>query len=313
MVSAPVSLHLPTIIILSFRLLPNNSNFTPRYKYLLQFYPAANAFLSPISVVVDRSCFAGKHPLCRHSHTFKEPLKRTITSMFRRFLPFKRRSVPEENEVQSPPVSSIDVCLTPSKQEKKRIRPRKASPIQREADRVPSSPGARKTPARKLSTTSHLSKKSENHRVHKSPPSTPKERTNTQLETQTMVTPSPPPLYSPGGTNRKQKAAPQHLPPPKSPPFRMTLRRKASKQPPKKTKSQIIREEVEETYDGNGTLQRTTITKTRNADGTSSMERHKEHLSPASPRYRPKPKLTSLKKSKSKSRSNSAKKTAARV
>mmetsp|Transcript_15888 Transcript_15888/g.29502 ORF Transcript_15888/g.29502 Transcript_15888/m.29502 type:complete len:259 (+) Transcript_15888:169-945(+) len=79
------------------------------------------------------------------------------------------------------------------------------------------------------------------------------------------------------------------LPPPKSP-FRLALRRKAAKAPPKKSKSlPKTFEDVKEEYDEDGILERTTITRHRNSDGTYSTEKHKEKIKPSSPRYRPRP------------------------
>jgi hypothetical protein len=220
--------------------------------------------------------------------------------MFRRFRFFKQKSEAEESG--SPlPVSLIDIStFTRPQQDKKRIRSGKTGPRRSQVDRAPSWPGARKTPTRKLSTNSNRTKTLDNGRSVTPAPASQR-HVYTSGETRSMVTPtsSPRPRHSLDANPTSSRKATQNLPPPKSPPFRVTLRRKGSK-PPQKTKSQIIREEVEEKYDENGTLHRTTITKTRNSDGTSSTLKRKQSLNPTSPEYRPKPKALSSKRSKDK-------------
>ncbi|KAG7347059.1 hypothetical protein IV203_006128 [Nitzschia inconspicua] len=154
--------------------------------------------------------------------------------MFQQLLSFKRRLEP------GPPASSIDVAAIP-KQDKKMIRSRESGPRRTQIEGVPNCSGARKTPTRKLPTKSHQKKKSEN-RIAAVGLSIPNVQT-TDKDRHIMVTPTSSPHHSPGA-KASRKITEQHLPPPVSPPFRITLRRKASK-PPSKTKSQIIREEVD--------------------------------------------------------------------
>jgi hypothetical protein len=195
-----------------------------------------------------------------------------------------------EEEAQCLSVSSACVSASP-KQDKLRRHPRQSGPRRSQVDHVPSRPGTPKTPTRKLSTSPHRTKPFENQMRAKR--SMPTRKIHGVTESSTIVTPPPSPRCCPSTTSSPKKAGQTYLPPPKSP-LRLTLRRKASK-PPKKSKSQIIREQVEEKYDDNGTLQRTTVTRIRNSDGSSSTEKHKECLSPTSPRFRPKPKVNQIK------------------
>jgi hypothetical protein len=198
---------------------------------------------------------------------------------------FRQPTIQTEMEEEAP-VSHI--CVPASlKQDEELRRPRKNRSRRSQVDRVPSWPGAPKTPTRKASAPCLRTKPKENHRDSKS--STPTRNVHRKAESSTLLTPPPSPLRAPSATSSPKKAGLNTLPPPKSP-LRLTLRRKATK-PPQKTKSQMITEEVEEIYDENGTLQRTTVTRIRNSDGSSSTEKHRECFNPTSPHYRPKPKV----------------------
>lgn len=76
---------------------------------------------------------------------------------------------------------------------------------------------------------------------------------------------------------------PRGLPPPKSP-LRLTLQRKSKKA--NKVKKEVVTKEVDNEYDENGYLQRTTVIKIKRTDGTTSTRRRKELISPMSPKYR---------------------------
>jgi hypothetical protein len=202
----------------------------------------------------------------------------------------KKEEEEEEEKHAEAPISQLSpICVSGSpKKFKERKRPPKSGPRRSQVDRVPSWPGAPMTPTSKLSTASRRTRLSENHNGSKT--STPKGNMHPTAESSTLVSPPPSPRRCPfAATSSPKKAGQITLPPPKSP-LRLAIRRKASK-PPKKTKPQVIMEKVEEKYDKNGSLQRTTITRIRHSDGSSSTEKNKECLNPTSPRYRQKPKV----------------------
>jgi hypothetical protein len=171
----------------------------------------------------------------------------------------------------------------PPAPQRKRARDRGAGGSQ--VDRVRSQPRGAKIPNRKRSTSSHQTKSLENDKGTKR--SAPTRNVHPAAESPTLVTPPPSPRRPPCASSSPKRAGQNTLPPPKSP-LRLTLRRKASK-PVKTTKSQMIIEKVEEKYDEDGSLHRTTVTRIRNSDGSWRTEKHKEYLIPTSPRYRPKP------------------------
>jgi hypothetical protein len=99
------------------------------------------------------------------------------------------------------------------------------------------------------------------------------------------------------GGNRQQQEQPKKvhatITPPASPNgdslpcpksyLRVTFRRKATKGP-KKRKSRT-EEEVIENYNDDGVLERTTITRTKKPDGSTSLGKHRERIIPTNPRY----------------------------
>jgi hypothetical protein len=124
-------------------------------------------------------------------------------------------------------------------------------------------------------------------------------------------------------TTIKTSASVRSLPPPKSPAFRLTLRRKATKKSPSVSKNRsmkqndnnkavVIEEDInEEYYDKkNGVLKRTTATRMKNPDGSCSTQRHKERVSLYSKMYLPKKKKNNSSSIHNNSNSNNNKKMA---
>ena len=192
--------------------------------------------------------------------------------------PSKNASISRPPKPPRPPRPPKNEDYKEPKKEKIR-RPKKKVPKRTQVDRAPSFTEEPKLPTRTLSAIPHRAKRYDNQNTMSSIPP----RINTgAAKSSIALTRSTGTASSPQRSSLKRTKS---LPPPKSP-IRFTLQRKASKPPPKRTKSLVVKE-IEETYNEDGTLQRTTIRRTRKPDGSCSTEKHKKHLCPSNPDYRP--------------------------
>lgn len=163
---------------------------------------------------------------------------------------------------------------------------------------APISPTKDRDAARRISRNKSLNEQPSRSNSNSSPTKLPQDRINLfgfkrpqspQAQRDKHVSGAASQFLSPPLSPRGAKTTVDSLPCPKSP-LRINFRRKATKGPTKK-KSRV-KEEITEEYDENGILERTTITRIRNPDGTTTTEKHKERISPANPRY---PKTKSIK------------------
>jgi len=90
----------------------------------------------------------------------------------------------------------------------------------------------------------------------------------------------------PSITSSTTSSSRSSLPPPPKAPLRLTLRRKCKNPGKNKNKEDTVTKEVNDRYDENGFLQRTTVIRTKRPNGTTSTRRRIESISPYSPKYR---------------------------
>ena len=97
-------------------------------------------------------------------------------------------------------------------------------------------------------------------------------------------------------TQKRKHSTSENLPPPPKFQLLRPFFRKDTKHPNKRKKKTLIFEEVNDQYDRNGVLQRTTVIMTKRPDGTTLTQKHKEFISPTNPKY-PRNVTTTKKKS----------------